>query len=152
MNGFFTFCFFLNVFSPVNGSNGSPVKGDNNDQSGVTYSEADSSNDLDLPTYGRSARQNGDSGVPVWGNEVSPATPASPGYQADCDEPSTSSGSRGEPLKQVLDCVEHQYVDEKTTKQMSEIENEVIHIVHSLIDVDVFIFKIRLSLKFHRAY
>ena len=118
---------FCKRFCPiaVNGSNGSPVKGDNG-QSDVTYSEADSSNDLEIPgtAYGRT-KHNGDSGVPVWGNEASPATPGSPGYQADCHEPSTSSGSRGEPLKEVLDSVEHQYVDEKTTKQMNDIENEV---------------------------
>ncbi|XP_055327850.1 ubiquitin thioesterase OTUB1-like isoform X2 [Paramacrobiotus metropolitanus] len=41
------------------------------------------------------------------------------------EEPSTSAGSRGEPLQALLDFVEPQYVDERTQQQMLSIENEI---------------------------
>lgn len=113
------FILVANILALVNGS---PVNGDRT-SSGITYSEADSSNDVGstIPSYGPDF--DGDLVMPSpWANE---AIPASPGHHSDPNEPSTSSGSRGEPLKEMLDCVEHQYVDEKTTKQLNDIENEV---------------------------
>lgn len=43
----------------------------------------------------------------------------------DDNEPCTSSGNRGEPLKAVLDATEAQYIDARTTEQMNDIEAEV---------------------------
>ncbi|OQV18202.1 Ubiquitin thioesterase otubain-like [Hypsibius exemplaris] len=112
--------------------NGNAVNGDGSSSNGgvgITYSEADSSNDVgssssQFPSYGPASNsQDGDDllpSYPAWQLSADPTD-----YPSDSNEASTSSGSRGEPLKHMLDCVEHQYVDERTSKQMLDIENEI---------------------------
>ena len=80
----------------------------------VVHREADSSN-------------NTDSSDPYLnGDHKDHITTSSEATAAEFDHgPSTSSGNRGEPLKAVLDATEAQYIDERTNKQMSDIEAEV---------------------------